>query len=270
MSEQYTAGSFTKNFSWNHSYKKLHTAIRNGFSGGLSPVTRDLWRKRSEIDDSDRELIPLNFFLYSKRGLSDDFVLADRLIERAHVDYDTDFAKLALFAFHLAMSGNWHHSKWPDGKVAGWGNEFIRTVAWSGGKWGAGAFTDTSLKSFIAERIVGENVTRRKVLTNYRYMLTSAGFLANGKFLPDDHKGRWPIDATQLFWDRQIFSGELDPKSDRSDYHAAFIRHEIHKLLGCNVEQGRAFVFGAFRNYSTELAGQRFAQLEKLKGLIAA
>jgi hypothetical protein len=270
MSEQYTAGSFTKNFSWNRSYKRLHTAINNGFSAGPSPITRDLWRERSEIGDADRELIPLNFFLYSKRGLNDDFVLVDRLVERARFDYSSDFAKLALFAFHLAMSGNWHHSKWPDGKVAGWGNEFIRTIAWSGGEWGAGAFTDTSLKSFIAKRIAGEDVTRRKVLTNYRYMLTSAGVLAHGDFQPDDLKSRWPIDATQLFWDRQIFSGELGPTSDRKDYHAAFIRHEIHKLLGCSEEQGRAFVFGAYRDYSAEMASERFAQMEKLKALIAA
>lgn len=270
MRDRYTAGSFTKNFSWKRSYRKLHTAIKNGFSAGLSPVTRDLWRKRSGIGDPDRELIPLNFFLYSKRGLNSDLVLVDRLVERTRFNYDSEFAKLALFAFHLAMSGNWHHSKWPDGKVAGWGNEFIRTIAWSGGEWGAGAFTDSSLKSFIAERIDGEDVTRRKVLTNYRYMLTSAGFLAHGEFQPDDRRGHWPIDATQLFWDRQIFSGELGPTSDRADYYAAFIRHEIHKLLGCSEEQGRAFAFGAYRDYSAKRASQRFAQLEKLKALLAA
>ena len=269
MSEQYTAGSFTKNFSWNRSYKRLHTAIKNGFSERLSPVTRDAWRERSEIRDADRELIPLNFFLFSKRGLNDDFVLVDRLVERARAHYDIDFARLALFAFHLAMSGNWHRSKWPDGKVAGWANELIR-AAWSRGNWGAGAFTDASLKVFIFARIDAEDRTKNKIFTNYRYMLKSAGILIDGEFQPVDLTGRWPIDATQLFWDRQIFIGELDPKSDRTDYHAAFIRHEIHKLLGCSEEQGRAFVFGAYRDYSAEMAGQRFAQLEKLKALLAA
>jgi hypothetical protein len=270
MSEQYTAASFTKNFSWNHSYKRLHTAIKNGFSAGLSPVTRDVWRKRSEIGDADRELIPLNFFLYSKRGINEDFVMADRLVERSQAGYDLDFARLALFAFHLAMSGNWHRSKWPDGKVAGWGNEFIRTMAWSGGQWNSGAFTESSLKAFIAEKIEAEPMTRRKVFTNYRFMLASAGVLANGELQPADFKTHWPVDAIQLFWDRQIFVGELDPKSDRSDYHAAFIRHEIHKLLGCSEVQGRAFVFGAYRDYSAGRAAQRYDQLDKLKGRLAA
>ena len=270
MSEQYTAASFTKNFSWNRSYKRLHAVIKNGFSAGLSPVARDVWRSRSEIADADRELIPLNFFLYSKRGLNNDFVMVDRLVERTHAKYDLDFARLALFAFHLSMSGNWHRSKWPDGKVAGWGNEFIRTMAWRGGQWHSGAFTETSLKAFIAEKIVAEPMTRRKVFTNYRFMLTSAGILANGELQPTDFRSHWPVDAIQLFWDRQIFAGELAPTSDRSDYHATFIRHEVHKLLGCGEEQGRAFVFSAHRDYSAGRVSQRFAQLEKLKALIAA
>jgi hypothetical protein len=64
MLNTYTPGSFTKNFSWHRSYKKLHGAIRRGFSVDLTPVTRDAWRKGSAIGDANRELIPLNFFLF--------------------------------------------------------------------------------------------------------------------------------------------------------------------------------------------------------------
>jgi hypothetical protein len=126
MPRLHTAGSFTKNFGWNESYEKLHTAIRKGFSLGLSPTKREDWRKRSEICDPDRELIPLNFFLCTTPRLNNDFVMVDRLVERAIVPYDADFAKLSFFAFNLAMSGSWLRTKWPDGKVAGWANEFVR------------------------------------------------------------------------------------------------------------------------------------------------
>src|ERR1700686_4471131 len=135
MSNTYTVGSFSKNFGWNESYKKLHAAIRNGFSGGGSPVSRDCWRERSKIGDSDQELLAINFFLYSMRGINEDFVLVDKLVDCAFEAYSADFSRLALFALHVASSGNWHRSKWPDGRVAGWANELIRTVAWNTGKW---------------------------------------------------------------------------------------------------------------------------------------
>ncbi len=270
MADTYTPGSYTKNFSWHRSYKKLHNAIRNGFSLGLAPIAREMWREHSRIGDSNRELIPLNFFLYSRRGLNEDFILVDRLVERAFAGYDVDFARLALFAFHLAASGNWHHSKWPDGKVAGWANEFIRTIAWKAGQWKSEAFAERALKSFLDERIDGEEVTKRKVLTNYRYMLTSAGLLVGGQFRPAELGAPWPADATQLFWDRQVFGGELHRSSSPKEFEAAFFRHEIYKLLGCTPEQGRAIVLSAYRGYSTRLLPKRIQQLEKLRGLLAA
>jgi hypothetical protein len=266
----YTPGSFTKNFSWHQSYKKLHTSIRNGFSPGLEPIERETWRARSEIGDANRELIPLNFFLYSMRGLNEDFVVVDRLVERSFVRYDADFARLALFAFHLAASGNWHHSKWPDGKVAGWANDFIRTVAWNGGQWSEAAFTTHALKSFLGERIDGEAVTKRKVRTNYRYMLASAGVLVDERIEPPDLRASWVVDATELFWDRQIFGGEVHRSSNQKEFEAAFFRHEVYKLLGCTAEQGRAIALSTYRVYIAHLLPKRLAQLEKLRGLLAA
>jgi len=270
MPRLHTAGSFTKNFGWNESYEKLHLAIRKGFSLGLSPTQREDWRKRSEIRDPDRELIPLNFFLYTTRGLNDDFIMVDRLAERAKAPYDADFPKLALFVFHLATSGNWHKSKWSDGKVAGWANEFIRTVAWNNGSWSTESFTEQSLKSFLDERIDGERVTKRKVLTNYRYMLTSAGVLVNDKIQPVDLRAPWLADAAQLFWDRQIFSGELSASSQVQDFESAFFRHEIHKLIACTPEQGRVIALGTYRVYVEQILPSRLEQLKKIRARIAA
>ncbi len=204
------------------------------------------------------------------RGHNDDFVVVDRLVERTFVPYDVDFAKLALFAFHLAASGNWHHSKWPDGKVAGWANEFIRTVAWKDGQWTGAAFTERALASFLGERIDGEAVTKRKVLTNYRYMLASAGVLVGGLILRTDLRAPWLTDATQMFWDRQIFTGELHRSSKARDFESAFLRHEIYKLLGCSAAEGRTVALGTYRDYSERILPTRMEQLEKLRVLLAA
>jgi hypothetical protein len=270
MTDRYTPGSYTKNFSWDLSFNKLHSAIHAGFSSRLAPVPRKAWRECCGIGNADRELIPLNFFLYSMRGLHDDFVVVDHLVERTFVDYDSDFAKLAVFAFHLAMSGAWRNSKWPDGRVAGWANEFIRTVAWSGGKWNNGAFAEQTLKSFLEKSIDGKAVTKRKILTNYRFMLQSAGVLVDEQIEPIDLRAHWVTDATQLFWDRQVFGGELHPKSQPKHFEAAFFRHDVHKLLGCSAEQGRAVVLATYRDYCERMLPTRMEQLKELRALLAA
>src|SRR5271167_2577377 len=89
MAAEYSAASFTKNFSWHLSYERLYNAIVQGFSAGLEPVTREQWRDRSGIVDPNRQLIPMNFFLYSRTGIKADFILVDRLVEvAANHEYD--------------------------------------------------------------------------------------------------------------------------------------------------------------------------------------
>jgi hypothetical protein len=267
MLGKYTAGSFTKNFAWHSSCEGLHSAIANGFSQGLRPVTRDVWRERSRVDDPDRELIPMNFFLYSRSGVRSDFILVDTLVEAATSrPYNQDFARLALFAFHLANSGSWRNSKWPDGRVAGWAHELIRDVAWRNGSWVDGAFQERPLEQFIDNRIAGEPTTKRKVFTNYRHMLVSAGVLPGGRLqlLPADFRQQWIVDAIHLFWDRQIFDGELPAGTGARAYEDAFFRHEVFKLLGCDVAQGKESVRAAFREYSKATIAERLDQIRKL------
>jgi hypothetical protein len=261
MTTQYTAGSFTKNFSWNTSYKRLHKAIANGFSAGLEPTTRDEWRKHSNIGDKDRELIPMNFFLYSSPGANGDYLMVDRLVEEAQKPYDDQFAKLALFAFHLSNSGSWKGSKWPDGRVAGWANDLIRDHAWQAQSkgWSNGAFQDQVLKSYLKNTVVGEAVTKTKVFTNYRFMLRSA------KVLNDKREDRvkflepWYLNAIELFWDREIFGGSLSPRSNPQAFEQAFLNKEIYKLLGCAKDQGLVFSRTVFRRYARS-AVNRFEQ----------
>ena len=271
MVSKFSPGSFTKNFSWNHSYKRLHTAIARGFSDGSSPISRNKWRIQSGITDANRQLIPMNFFLYSYPGIEEDFILVDQLVDAAMDPYNGQFAQLALFAFHLANSGSWRNSQWADGKVAGWANELIRNASLFGDDWEEGAFTENALESFINHRIDAEPVTKRKVLTNYRYMLESAGVLAGGQLQPRNLQQRWFVDAVQLFWDRQVFDGVLSATAHRSVLEDTLIENEVYKLLRCNKTQCQAIARAAFGEYLDGQGPERLSQINALRaaGLIA-
>lgn len=269
---KYTPASFTKNFSWNHSYKRLHTAVNRGFEGSMEPIARDAWRAHCGIADQNRQLIPMNFFLYSCKGVSDDYLLFDQFVEVAATrPYNDDFDGLALFNFHLAMSGVWGNSKWPDGRVAGWARDFICS-AWEKGHWRSSAFEENAMEAFLDQILDAEPVSKRKVLTNYRFMLTSAGLLVDGQFQAPDLRKRWPVDAVQLVWDRNIFDGVLHPSSPQSAFEAALKDQEIFKLLGCDSAQLQAFARAAFREYGGERMAKRGAQIQELRklGRIAA
>lgn len=111
-----------------------------------------------------------------------------------------------------------------------------------------------------------------KILTNYRYMLESAGVLTNGDLQPKDLRQRWIIDAVQLFWDRQIFDGALPASASRTALEDALFDHEIYKLLRCDRKQCQAFARAAFGEFSPTQAADRLGQITglKAKGLIAA
>lgn len=214
----------------------------------------------------------MNFFLYSVRGVKEDYLLVDQLVDAAMDSYDQQFAQLALFSFHMANSGKWRNSLWPDGKVAGWANELILTDAWQKDDWAAGAFSDKELFAFIERHVDAEEVTQRKVFTNYRYMLESAGVLVGQRLQAKDLRQRWLVDAVQLFWDRQIFDGSLNSAAGLSTLESALIDEEIYKLLRCSKDQCRAFARAAFGEFSKGQAADRARQLQSLRdaGAIAA
>lgn len=271
MARKYTPGSFTKNFSWNESYERLHKAIGFGFSGRAIPVTRSNWRAQSRIGDSDRELIPMNFFLYSVLGTTEDYLLVDQLVDAAADPYNAQFAQLALFSFHLANSGKWRKSPWHDGRVAGWANDFILT-AWDRDDWTEEAFSDERLFAFIERRVDAEPVTQRKVFTNYRYLLKSAGVLDEERLQPNNLRQRWFVDAVQLFWDREIFDGGLNSSAGLRTLETALIDKDVYKLLRCSKDQCRVFARAAFAEFSQGQAVERATQLQTLRdaGAIAA
>jgi hypothetical protein len=248
----------------------LHSALKNGFSRANKPTAREDWRDRSGIPDRDRQLVPLNFFLFSACGVKRDYVLADHLVEVALTrPYNADFAMLSLFTFHLAQSGNWRKSNWPDGRVAGWANELIRSVSDADGTWSSAAFRDAALRGFIADRIDAEDVTTTKIFTNYRYMLRRAGVLDQDTLQPADLRQRWFTDAVQVFWDRQIASGALPASASNRALEEALILAEIQKLLRCDVDQCRTFARAALREYSSKRISEQLNELRK-SGAIAA
>jgi hypothetical protein len=266
MPTLYTPGSYSKDLAWGESYKRLYDAIRNGFSKTLEPVTRENWREKSGIENQDLELIPLNFFLYTKDCVDNDFVLVDRLVELAiKQPYDKHFAQLSLFAFHLAYSGAWRRSQWPDGRVAAWANEFIRDRVWQAGSWSGSALERSSILGFVEERIKGKPRTLTKICTNYHHMLRNAGVLIDGDLQEPNFRDTWYVDAVQLFWDRRMFDGKLSFSSDQAAFEKAFLDEEIYKLLACDKKQGIVFARTAFREYAKTRKLERRAQLSKLR-----
>jgi hypothetical protein len=215
----------------------------------------------------------MNFFLYSMEGVADDFLLVDQFVEVAlERPYGTEFCQFALFNFHQANSGRWRNSPWADGRVAGWANDYVREIASAKGVWPTGAFDERALTDFLNERIVGKAVTKHKMLTNYRYMLESAGVLVEGELQPENLRQRWHVDAVQLFWDRQIFDGALPATPRVSVLEDTLIDHEVFKLLRCDKDQCRAFARAAYAEFSDGQGPTRVAQIDALRarGLVGS
>lgn len=164
---KYAPGSFTKNFAWaGTGFKRLHTVIRAGYDGSLSPVQRNKWRTDSGINDASLELIPINFFLHNKDGKMSVDELVFQAIQRPHT---IDFDRLALFAFHLNQVGK------PPGQAvrrpALWANEFVKEVLWRRGSWQAlnargistargGTWHAMSVKN-VLDRPIAHNATQQ-------------------------------------------------------------------------------------------------------------
>jgi hypothetical protein len=258
MVNVFTPGSFTKNFGNGVNFEKLRKAVADGFRGTLQRTTRTDWRKNAGIEDRDRQLVPLNFFLHSLKEESGDFVVVDELVEQCvKQPHSAIFERLALFALHLSNSGTWKGSHWPDGHVAGWCREFIVTVAWKNGKWQRSAFEEKVLTAFIDKHVDALPRTKRKILTNYLYLVKLAGVL-EGSEAVDLQPSLWGQNACWLFWDRSMYQQQLSSHPAVGDLLAAFIQHEIYKLLGCSKETGLEIAKSAAGSYLAAGALGRF------------
>jgi len=218
------------------------------------------------LDDPDIELIPIDFFLYSKRTANGDYILVDRLIEQAvSGPHDASFCRLAIFAFNLANSGTWRNSLWPDGQVAGWANQLIREVAWERRGWHRHAFEKLFLLRFLRDHVKGTDGTLRKMRNNYWFMLSVYGIFDGPKSEPINLEAEtWAEDAIQLSWDRLIFDGAVSDRDDLGVLSEAFLDKEIYKLLGCDKDLGLRLAMRAAAKYSGARMMSRFKQLRDL------
>jgi hypothetical protein len=253
-------GSFTKNFGNGTNYRRLQATIQQGFRGRLKPLTRDRWRENASVCDRDRQLIALNFFLCSEVKPEGDFVLIDEFVAQAIKNqHNQNFDRLALFSLHLAQSGRWHRSRWPDGRVAGWCNEFIRKVAWHEGAWLTSAFDEKSIIRFLDRNVSALPNTMRKILTNYQYLVKISGLLENaGTPYINTESEKWGAAACNLFWDRLTYQGETSLRSTKGELLAGFFKHEIHKLLGCTEKVGLGIAEVAAEQYVKSGGVSRF------------
>jgi hypothetical protein len=256
----YTPASFTKNLGWGLNCQKLQGSIAHGFRGELKPVTRKDWRQNAGMDDRYRELVPLDFFLFSRKDVQDDFVLVDELVQQSvSSPYGRSFDRLALFAFHFADSGTWRNSMWDDGKVAGWSNEFIRTVVWQNGAWQRYALSDECVLEFIANRVQGTRKSHTKMFTNYRHMLRISGVFEGLMADPIDlQPEQWGTKACMLAWDRMMYRGSIDETTGLDGLTSAFLQEEVYKLLGCSKKFGLEIARNAAAEYLSLGAVNRF------------
>lgn len=250
-------GSFTKNIGIGDDWSRLRNSISCGFQRETRAVTRRAWAESCGLGAS--HLIPLNFFLYSTPGDDEDLVMPDEFVHQSMSGTsDKTFGRLALFALNLANSGTWHHTFWPDGRVAGWCNEFIREVAWQNGQWQRQAFSDSSLVAFIEKNVRARPLSARKVFTNYRRLFNLAGIFSSREI--DTKPWEWGISACKLFWDRLTYQNLLPSNPATDKLVEVFLEHEIYKLLGCSKDTGLVIAAKAAQEYAISGGLQRFSK----------
>lgn len=249
MANDFLPGSFTKEFGWNtRDLQKLHGVIREGFANSTKPIIRSDWRKNTGLNDHNRELIPLNFFLFSEIRDDDDYVLVDELVHDAlSRSHDRNFDLLALFALHLGNNGNWRHK---DSGRTDWQNCFITKCAWQSSAWARGAFDNHVMMNFINTHVEATDGTKKKIKNNYHYILEISGVFDGILNQPIElHPERWGEKACKLFWDRLTYNGSLSRTATEVELKDEFSRHEIFKLFGCSASNSNQIVDNAARSY---------------------
>ena len=225
----YAPGSFSKNFAWRGTgLRKLHTTVRNGFHGTLSPVGRQTFRSDAGVEGAI-VLIPINFFLHNRDEQMSVDELVFQAIEREH---STRFDHLALFALNLSRVGGGRDpssGRKIVSRPAMWANEFARGLLWSGGKWQRSALQDASLDQFLTERMDAQHDVRVKCRNNYRHMFTLCGHLSSNLPIINSGAEQWISSALFLVWDRHILDGGAPEKSNLI---GLIDSDEVYKLLG--------------------------------------
>ncbi|MBL8883865.1 MAG: HNH endonuclease [Hyphomicrobium sp.] len=236
---KYKPGSFTKNFGWETAGRglvKLHEAIKFGFNSSIKAVSRDSWRANCGIEDSARQLIPLNFFLHNHIVRRADQVSADELVRVAiNEPHSRKFDLLALFALNLNEAGQRTNGGKDAQHPASWINEAVRDVLWRADAWQAYGGSNR-LRTALEDRVLAEgDDTAPKCATNYLRILELCGFSKRATGPLNTSPIRILPSAYFLAWDRLILDGSLSTLRP-NDFIEPLRSREVHKLLGTSWE----------------------------------
>lgn len=235
-------GSYTKNFGWNQygpGLVGLYQAIRNGFGTSTAPVTRDAFRRNCGIDDSARQLIPLNFFLHNQVLGGANYVSVDELVRHALFHpHSRQFDRLALFAFHLAWMGQRLGGNAGTSDGAAFANRYVREVLWQGGGWRTAMLAPERVEEAFDRTILAQGAdTVHKCVTNYLFTLQVCGLRNQRTPVVNTHAEEWIGPALFLAFDRATFD------AGRSLTHDELLRlveaEELYKLIGVPPEDVR-------------------------------
>ncbi|MFI4974454.1 MAG: HNH endonuclease [Caulobacterales bacterium] len=203
----FAPGSFTKNFGWDTDppgLRKLHRAIRAGFNGRAQPVTRDEFRRNvRSVSDTNRQLIALNFFLHNSVIGRENILTVDELVRLAiETPHSRHFDHVAIFAPHLSELGTRRGTAGHRDEAA-FLNEYVREHLWSNGGWRRSALREDEIESaFVDTMAVEGSDTAHKCMTNYRFILSLAGYLTGSAPIVNSHADDWANSAFRVAFDR--------------------------------------------------------------------
>jgi HNH endonuclease len=233
---QFAPGSFTKNLGWETDppgLNKLHHAIRLGFGDSTGSVRRNDFRANTRgFLDANRQLIPLNFFLHNTIRARENFVTVDEFVRLALLaPHSRLFDHLAVFVLHLSVLGD-RRGVAGTADQAAFFNEYVRTQVWSEGAWRRSALTEEAVESwFNANLAVSGPDTAHKCMTNYRFILSLAGYLSGGLDVVNTRAEEWATAAFWLAFDRWYQDSQRSNWGEE-DLAGKCVSDELYKLMG--------------------------------------
>jgi hypothetical protein len=231
----YAPGSFTKNFGWSQGpgkgLSRLYEVIRSGFSNKADSVRRDDFRSRCGITDTNRQLIPVNFFLHNTIKQKENYVSVDELVRHAiNNPYSHRFDYLALFSLHLSRMGR-RVAVAGDRKGAAFTNNFVRNRLWVSGGWEASKLNDVEVEASFQGTIAADgDDTVHKCVTNYLYILEIAGLRHQRTPTINTRADEWVGPGLFLAFDRFWMDQSAPPS--RVGLLAMVKEDQLHKLMG--------------------------------------
>ena len=199
--ENWHPGSFTKNFGWGRDgsgLAELHRAIRIGFDGENTDVSRTCFRERLEAEKINF-FIPANFFLFNYSSEAEDWIAFDELVFQAvSFDHSAHFDRLALFAFNVSLVGSWRGARQYQRRPALWSNRYIVERLAGVHEWNVSKVSADDIQSFLDGDVRYNAKTSRKLSANLNFLYQIGGLRSSVA----DTIERWWMNASFLAADR--------------------------------------------------------------------